>query len=212
MARLKQGKQPFVIGLVGGVASGKSYVAQVFEDLGAVKIDADVLGHEVLKRPLIARRLRQVFGEQILLDDGSVDRRKLGTLVFGTQPQAHAARKQLEEIVHPLIHAAAVQELRKFKESTAPPLAVVIDAPLLLEAGWAPLCDAILFIDTPVEVRRRRAVERGWTEQDFGSREAAQLSLQEKRVQATHIVPGDGTAEELRRTLRKLIDEIAEAD
>ena len=201
-------KKPFVLGLVGGVASGKSHVARTLERLGAVSIDADQLGHQVLLRPLIVRRLRQLFGPHIIDAAGVVKRKELGELVFGDSAAAGEARRELEAIVHPLIHAAAVHQLRGLQEAEDPPELVVIDAPLLLEAGWAPLCDAILFIDSPTEVRLRRARERGWSEQDFNHREAAQMPLERKRKEATHIIVGEAEPQEQERQLRRLIEEI----
>lgn len=198
----------FVVGLVGGVAAGKSHVARLFEMKNAKIIDADLLGHEVLKRPLIARRLGQIFGPQILDAEGRVDRSKLAQLVFGADPSCAARLEQLEKIMHPQIHAAAVRSLRRFQESETPPAVVVIDAPLLLEAGWAPLCDVILFIDTPIELRMQRARERGWSGQQFKDREAAQLSLYQKRAAATHIIDGCAEHSALTATIDRLLDEM----
>ncbi|MFN3191069.1 MAG: dephospho-CoA kinase [Aureliella sp.] len=179
-----------VIGLVGGIASGKSTVASVLSELGATVIDADQLGHEVLEQPLIVRRLTQEFGEGILVesDKPRIDRDSLGRLVFGEDPSSQAALQKLEDIVHPVIHAEAIRRLRAIKESDHPPKAVVIDAPLLIEAGWAPMCDIIIFVETPDEVRAQRSILRGWSVEHFRRREATQLSLDEKRQAATHQV------------------------
>ncbi len=198
----------FVVGLVGGIASGKSTVSRVFAELGAGLIDADKIGHEVLNRPLIARRLRQIFGEQVLASDGSVDRKQLGKLVFGSDGQARARLAQLEEIVHPVIQAHAVRMLSQFKQADPPPPAVVIDAPLLLEAGWAPMCDIIVFIDTPEEIRRERAVQRGWTSDHFAERERLQLSLDEKKAQATHVLNGNTDEKQLRISVKRLLEQM----
>lgn len=195
-----------MLGLVGGVASGKSYAARLLEMMGAVTINADAIGHQVLARPLIARRLAQLFGNTILAADGSIDRQQMAKLVFGNDSVAAAARRQLEEVVHPIIHAAAVQELRRLQEQEPPPKLVVIDAPLLLEAGWAPMCDGIVFIDAPDELRLARALKRGWTEREWRDREASQLPMQEKRRQSTHIIPSE-PGEELERRLRRLVEQ-----
>lgn len=198
----------FVVGLVGGIASGKSTVARMFEQLGAGLIDADKIGHEVLKRPLIVRTLRQAFGESILAADGSVDRKRLGPLVFGTDAEARARLAKLEGIVHPVIHAEAVRLLSQIKRSASPPLAAVIDAPLLLEAGWAPMCELIVFVDTPQEVRQQRALERGWTLEHFAEREAAQWSIDEKKAQATHILDGNTNEDQLRNSVKSLLEQM----
>ncbi|MEZ6136307.1 MAG: dephospho-CoA kinase [Pirellulaceae bacterium] len=201
--------RPFVIGLVGGIASGKSHVAAMFESLGVPRIDADALAHEVLARPLIARRLGQVFGEHILAADSSVDRRAIASIVFGDSEQARQSRKKLEEIVHPLVHAAAVHELRLLNEASPPHQAVVIDAPLLLEANWAPMCHAILFIDTPEELRLQRSLTRGWSEEQFRRREASQMPLSEKRQHATHLIDGSTDDATLKHRLTRLLAELS---
>lgn len=204
-------QKTFVVGLVGGIASGKSKIAAMFASLGAAVIDADRLGHDILKLPLIARQLAQQFGPTILDDSGAINRRELGKLVFGTAPEAAQRLKQLEEVLHPQIHAEAVHELKRLLVSIPRPSAIVIDAPLLLEAKWAPLCDLILFVDTPLEIRRERAAQRGWSAEHFDAREQTQCSLDTKRRSATHIV--DGTTDEttLRSTIARLLHEMNNA-
>lgn len=185
-------KKAIVIGLVGGIASGKSYVAEQFAALGAERIDADQVGHEVLRLPLVVRMLTREFGEHILADHGhqarEIDRARLGSLVFGDTAEVTERRLRLEAIVHPLIHARVVRKMRHIQERSNPPRAIVIDAPLLLEANWGPMCDLIIFVEAPREVRLARAVERGWTEAQFEQREAAQLPIPQKREAATYAV------------------------
>lgn len=200
--------KPFVIGLVGGVAAGKSHVARALERLGAVTIDADQLGHQVLAKPAVVRQLVQLFGPTVVSESGTVDRPRLGALVFGDAEAAQTARLKLEALVHPLIHAAALEQLRGYQQLAEPPVLVVIDAPLLLEANWAPMCDAIFYVDSPVETRAQRARERGWTRAQFESREAAQLATEEKKRQATQIIAGDTEPEALERQLRRVLEPI----
>lgn len=207
MMQRKPSKRPFVIGLVGGIAAGKSTVAKAFDQIGIPVIDADELAHGVLKQRRIAEELGKVFGDEILTDS-VIDRAKLAAIVFGDTVHAQQSRQKLESIVHPLVHASAVNRLLSIKESAQPPIAVVLDAPLLLEAGWSPMCDAILFIDTPYDDRLNRCRVRGWTETQFVAREKAQMPLNEKRANSTHIVSGLTTAEQLTKTLKRLLDEI----
>ncbi len=197
---------PVVIGVIGGIASGKSNFTNVMQSLGAEKIDADALAHQVLRRPLIVRRLAQLLGENILTG-GEVDRGKLAAIVFSSDSSSVEALKVLEEITHPAIHAEAVRRLGQLREAGEPD-AVVIDAPLLLEAGWAPMCDAIVFLDTPEHVRLARCQARGWTRAHFDSRENAQLPLEEKRMKATHMVSGELDAERLRDYCARLLQSI----
>lgn len=183
-------KRTTVIGLVGGIASGKSTVASLLSEMGAEVIDADALGHGVLEQPLIVRRLTQEFGDDILADGEKprIDRRLLGELVFGEDQESADNRAKLEAIVHPVIHAEAIRKLRALKESDEPPMCIVVDAPLLLEADWAPMCDLIVFVEAPVSLRLERAMARGWSEAHFYKREATQLSIKEKLAAATHKV------------------------
>ena len=180
--------RPVVIGLVGGIASGKSFVGRLLENLGAQRIDADLLGHEVLILKEVRERLVQIWGPNILNDQGEVDRAKIGRLVFGNSFNSVAQRKQLEAIVHPRIRSLAFERISAIRSWPEVPLAIVLDAPLLIEAGWEPMCDFILFIDSPREERIHRATARGWTESHFADREASQIPLDEKRSRATHFL------------------------
>ena len=200
----------FVFGLIGGVAAGKSHVARAFETLGIPTIDADQLGHRVLERPTVARRIGQALGPQILTVDGKVDRKQLGKAVFGENSAAADARRALEAIVHPLIRADAIRELEQLESRSEPPRAAVIDAPLLFEADWDKMCDAILFVETEKATRVQRARRRGWDETEFRRREAAQMPLEEKRLRATHIIPGNAPPEDLRNTVQRLLDQLGE--
>lgn len=206
-------KRPVVIGLVGGIASGKSYVAGVLADFGAAVIDADRIAHSVLTLPLVVRQLARTFGSQILDQDGSIARAKLAELVFGQDEISTSRRKQLESIVHPLVHADTVRELHTLRQLHVEiaPTAAVIDAPLLLEADWEPLCDFIFFVDTSFATRLSRALERGWTQEEFERREAAQLPLEEKRKSATHVIDANGERKSVERQLKLIWDEISHA-
>ena len=195
-----------IVGVIGGIASGKSNFTNILQSLGAEKIDADALAHVVLKRPLVIRMLTQLIGSGILNSKGEVDRSKMAEIAFPLDGSRSQALKHLEEVTHPLIHAEAVRRLSALSE-TGETKSVVIDAPLLLEAGWAPMCDAIVFIDTPEHVRMARAAARGWSEKHFRAREAIQLPLEEKRLRATHMVSGELSTDKLvdfgRRLLQK---------
>ena len=180
--------RPVIIGLVGGVASGKSYVAELLENLGALRIDADRLGHEVLLVKEVREHLARIWGPSILTDRGEVDRSQVSKLVFGNSMKAVAGRRQLEAIVHPRIRSLALDRMAAVRALSEVPLAIVIDAPLLIEAGWESLCDFILFIDSPLEDRVQRATARGWTETHFADRENSQIPLDEKRSRATHFL------------------------
>jgi len=203
-SRRKKAKTP-IIGLIGGIASGKSFVADILVELGCVCIDADQVGHALLGNPMIQYQLRKQFGEDIFRNDGTVDRACLGEAVFGSHEASRQALKQLNQIMHPAIHSAMVRQINLLQQQTPAPKAVILDAPLLLEAGWECSCDWIFFVDTSDSVRRQRARERGWTEDQWRAREAVQMDLNLKRKSATHLISGESEQAELRRRLERLL-------
>ena len=189
------------IGVVGGVASGKSLVTKMLVELGAAAMDADRTGHDVLAQdPEVRSAVCQKWGDTILTPQGEVDRSAVAKKVFAKNEIAAADRKFLEGLLHPRIGARLKTLSDQFSVEGKP--AVVLDAPLLLEAGWARLCDFILFVDVPPQKRLERAKTRGWTAAEFADREATQWSVDEKRRHATHVVPNFGTEAELRTAVR----------
>ncbi|MEM7477912.1 MAG: dephospho-CoA kinase [Planctomycetota bacterium] len=203
-------QKPYVIGIVGGIASGKSLAAKILSDLGAETIDADKIGHEVLEKTSVINLLVTKLGREILVEGSQpakIDRQRLGGVVFGEEAKSVDNLQQLEAIVHPEIHAEAIRRLRRICERDDAPRAIILDAPLLLEANWQPSCDYIIFLDSPRDLRLERALQRGWTEEDFDAREAAQMSLNRKRSHATHLVRSENE-QQLRQELQRLWDEL----
>lgn len=217
--------RPLVVGIIGGIASGKSAVTEALRDLGAVIVSADQIGHEVLTLPDVIDALVAAFGEVILKTNGApgsemsvvndntgqqlkaervIDRQKLAALVFGTEEIYRTNRSRLESIVHPRIRAIAKERIAN---ATSKHLAdwIVLDAPLLIEGGWVPFCDRIIYVDTDAPVRLQRALERGWTETQWRQREAAQKSLDEKRAVATDVVKNNLSIEELRGQVAQMV-------
>jgi dephospho-CoA kinase len=191
------------IGLVGGVASGKSVVAKMFVELGAGLLDADRMGHEVLATNAeVHAALVHRWGSGILRPDGAIDRSVIASHVFGNTPAATVDRDFLESVLHPRIQAALDSQKRDFDAAGCP--AVVLDAPLLLEANWAPQCDVIVMVDAPREIRLARARERGWSDAEFARREASQWPVEKKRAAATHTVSNDGSIHNLRPKVRAI--------
>lgn len=181
-----------VVGIIGGIGSGKSTISRwVAEHHHALVVDADQLGHEVLRLTAVQAALVQAFGSQILDAHGQIDRQRLAAVVFGASEQQLTARHQLERIVHPAIRARMEEQL-----STVNPeihQVVLLDAAVLLEAGWADACDAILFIDTPAELRQQRILaQRHWSAEDLSAREASQWSLERKQAAADMVIGNRG--------------------
>jgi dephospho-CoA kinase len=190
------------VGLTGGIASGKSTVAAMLVDLGAVLIDGDALAREVVARgtPGLAQVVAE-FGEQILTPAGDLDRPALGRIVFADE----TARRRLEAITHPLIFERYAE-----LEAAAPPDAVVVhDIPLLAESGRADTFDAVVVVDVPVEVQVERMVrDRGWTREEAESRIAAQASREDRLAIATHVIDNTGSLEDLEARVREVYAEL----
>jgi dephospho-CoA kinase len=191
-----------VVGLVGGVASGKSLVAKQLEELGALRLDADQAAHSVLLHHKVEEAARGRWGESILGADGRIDRRRLGQLVFAPGEAGRRELAFLEQLTHPRI--AKILEQQAAAAQGGNYRVAVLDAPVLLEAGWGSLCDTIIFVDAAQEVREQRAKQRGWDHDDFSAREAAQKSLTDKRAQAEEVIDNSGSIEATRAQLQGL--------
>jgi dephospho-CoA kinase len=180
------------IGIVGGIASGKSEVAAMFGQLGAVVLDADILGHEVLKQPEVRQAALDRWGPLVQAADGALDRSQIAARVFAQTARGYEDRAFWEGIMHPRIRAAVIGRIA---EETAknPAAVIVLDAALLIEAGWDHACQAIVYIDAGDRIRRQRAALRGWREEEFDRREAAQLNLPEKRRRADFVIDNSGS-------------------
>jgi dephospho-CoA kinase len=190
-----------IIGVVGGVASGKSLVAKMLGDFGAAKLDADRAGHAVLAEDREVRdALRRRWGGDVFAVDGTVDRAAIAKRVFGSGDDVATEREFLEDLLHPRIRRRL--EAEAWEHEASGKAAVVLDAPLLLEAGWGPMCDIILMIDASRETRLARARARGWSEAEFEQREAAQWPIVNKRGGADVVIANDGTEDELRNSVR----------
>ena len=180
------------VGLTGGVASGKSTVARLLDELGAVVVDADVLAREVVAPGTDGlAEVVAAFGAGVVTGDGALDRPALGAVVFADE----ARRRDLEGIIHPRVRARAAEI-----EAAAPPDAVVVhDIPLLAETGQADSFDAVVVVDVPVGTQVSRMVEqRGMSHEDAEARVAAQATREERLAVATHVVDNTGSLEELR--------------
>ena len=179
-----------VIGIVGGIASGKSLVSEQLRELGAEVISADRIGHEVLLEAEVQAALRARWGEAVFDSHGRPDRAAIARRVFDPV-HGPEERRFLESLSHPRIRARMQAQLQDFRSRQVP--AVVLDAALLFEAGWNALCDHVLFVDTPAEQRRERAAKRGWTANELATRESAQLPLEEKRRRCTSAIDNSRT-------------------
>lgn len=190
------------VALTGGIASGKSTVADMFAELGAVIVDSDVIAREVVEPGTEGlARIVERFGEGILTDDGSLDRAELGSIVF----RDDAARADLNAIVHPLVRRRAEQ-----LEADAPEGALVVQViPLLLEAGLADGFDEIIVVDIPEAEQLRRLMARnGYDEDEARDRIRSQASREDRLAVATHVIDNAAGLAETRRQVEALVREL----
>lgn len=176
------------VALTGGIASGKSTVADMLAGHGAVIIDADLIAREVVEPGSEGiAKVVECFGEGILADDGTLDRARLGSIVF----RDDAARADLNAIVHPLVRRRAEQ-----LEAEAPEDALVVQViPLLVEAGIVDGFDEVIVVDVPEEVQLRRLMARnGFTEGEAWDRIRSQASRAQRLAVATHVIDNAGSA------------------
>lgn len=190
------------VGLTGGIGSGKSEVSRRLVSLGAVLVDADVIAREVVEpgTPGLAAVVG-AFGEEILLPGGSLDRERLGSIVFADDEE----RERLNAIVHPLVG----ERMRELVEDAPPEAIVVYDVPLLAENDLAGLYDLVVVVDAPIEEQVRRLTKlRGMTEEAARARIAAQATRERRRAVADRVIDNAGTLDALAAQVDELWTEL----
>lgn len=191
-----------VIGIAGGIGAGKSSVAKILGELGCVVSESDVLARAALREPHIRDELVRWWGPGILNQDREVDRSKIAEIVFSDP----AKRKKLEGLTHPWVEARRIEH---FAHSPQDAPALVIDAPLLFEAGLDKECDTVIFVDADQPVRLARVKQgRGWDEQELSKREQSQMPLDLKRRRADHVVVNNGDWSELKAQVRRILNQL----
>jgi len=188
------------IGLTGGIGSGKSTAAQILEELGAALIDADRVGHDVYAPGTEGwKRVAEAFGPDIVASDGSIDRKKLGAIVFADP----AALKRLTAIVHPLIAQEVATRIERLRTAGTHKV-IVVEAAVLIEANWQSLVDEVWLVAAGKSaIVERLQAQRGVTAADIEARMAAQLSDDERRRHADLVIENGGSIDELRSKLRE---------
>jgi dephospho-CoA kinase len=188
------------VALTGGIATGKSYVLDQFQRRGVPCLDADALAHGVMSTGTEATAaIAERFGHDILAPDGSVNRAKLGPIVFADS----TARKELEAIVHPAVYRAIAAGVRAFEMIGNYAMAVV-DVPLLYETGAEKQFDRVIVAICPPDVQVARLVERGMTENTARQRLEAQWPTEEKAARADFVIQTGGTFEETDRQVAEV--------
>ncbi len=197
-------RPPVVIGILGGIAAGKSAVATAFAAHGVRHIDADGIARQVSARPEVVQAVARDLGPDVVGADGRLDRQRLAVMIFSDP----AARARLEALTHPPVRAAILLDLAKARSEAT---SVLLDVPLLLERGLIGECDYVVFVAASEATRSARAAERGWEPAELARREAAQAPLSEKRARANFLLDNDGSLDDLRRQVAGLLTRLTEA-
>ena len=196
-----------VIGIAGGIASGKTLVAECLQNLGVVLIDVDRIGHEVLQQADVANAIRTRWGETIFHCDGQIRRGEIAKRVFAPPPEGPVELAFLEKLTHPRIGEQLQQKIRTLQDAHDKS-AVTVDAAVMFKAGWSQWCTHILFVDSPHALRIERARQRGWTEADLIARESSQTPLEIKRKAADYVIDNSGTPKETQTQVKHLWDKL----
>src|ERR1700694_2381110 len=193
-----------IIGLTGGIGSGKSTVSAMLRELGATVVDADEGARAGVEpgQPAL-EEIRERFGETVFAADGSLDREHLADIVFSDE----RAREDLNGITHPRVRAWMAERMQAAAVAGAP--AVVLDIPLLFESGLTVGLDEIVVVWAPVEAQFARAVARGGRGEDIRARIKAQMPLDQKRAQATVVIDNSGSEPETRAQVQAFWDGLA---
>jgi dephospho-CoA kinase len=194
----------YLVGLTGGIASGKSYVATLFEELGASAIDADVVAREVVVPGTIGySQVVEEFGKRVLLPTGEIDRQLLGAMIFSDPTK----RARLESILHPLIKQRTLQLISE-QESEI----VVYSVPLLIEAAVDYPFDAVVTVEAgEVNQVSRLLNSRGLTEEDAKLRISAQTSSERRKARAAYVIDSSGTKEQTKAQVQDVWGKIVTA-
>ncbi len=189
-----------VIGVTGGVGTGKSTVAKMFKQLGATVLDADVIAHQVMEPKRLAwRQIVKQFGEAMLNDDQTINRKQLAARIFADEE----ARKRLERIIHPQVLRHIKQQLPRLKRRRVS--AVVLDVPLLLEVGAQRLVDVVVVVTAPPEVQQERLhAKHGWSEEEIAARRGAQWDVPAKVALADYVVENRHGLEATRTQVKQI--------
>lgn len=193
-----------VIGVVGGIGSGKSEVAKAFAAEGCVAVDCDKLGHLHLDDPQVQASLRSRWGGGIFDGQGKIDRREVAKIVFASADELAA----LEKLLHPMIRSSIRQAIADAADKPDVP-AVVVDAAVLFEAGWDELCTHTIFVKCDLEQRLARICQnRGWDKDELQRRESAQIPLDKKAERCCYIVDNSSSVSRLPEQVRRLLHQI----
>jgi len=196
------GEKP-VIGILGGIGSGKSTVAAEFAKLGCKVIDADKIAHELLDSKSVKEKIVGLFGEAVLDSSGRIEHNKLAGVVFASGDKLAS----LNRVIHPLVLARAEELIEQYNRQNQVK-AIVLDMPLLVEVGWEKRCDRLLFVDCEQEIRAERAKKKGFDKNQIKIRENFQISLDNKTTLADNTIDNNSDFSALVRQVVGIFSDI----
>ncbi len=188
-----------LIGLTGGIATGKSTVEKILENLGAKVIDADKIVHFLLNQDFIKEEIRKFF-PNVFDDKNKIDRKKLAQIIFNDFQK----KKVLENILHPLVH----QYIEEWIEANKDKDILFISVPLMIETGSYKRYDKIVLVYAPKELQLKRLMEKGYTKEEAIARINAQMDIEEKRKYANYIIENTGSIQDLEMKVMELYHEL----
>ncbi|WP_041720891.1 dephospho-CoA kinase [Alkaliphilus metalliredigens] len=194
-----------IIGLTGGIATGKSTVSQILKNLGAIIIDADTVARQVAEKgEPVLQEIQRVFGTEMILKDGTLDRKKLGALVFNN----HQAMQQLNEMIHPKIIEEIKKALNWYKNNRKN-YVIIIDAALLIELRLTEMVDEVWVVAVSKEIQKKRLMKRNdLTEGAAINRIEMQMSIEEKMTHADQVIDNSGNQDDLKKQVKVLWDQM----
>jgi len=202
IAQSEMTTKPITIGLAGGVGSGKSSIARMFEKLGGQLIEADKIGHQVLNLPPVKKKLIEWYGQEIIGPNGRVDRKKAAEMSFSCDFNV----RRLNGLTHPLIRKEILWQLR---QSDKRAVIKIIDAPLLMETGLDKFCDYVIFVDASMKNRIQRVVEsRKWDAREISRREGHQIPMGDKKARADFIINNNKSLETTKTYIKRIFQTI----
>ena len=195
-----------ILGILGGIGSGKSTVTEMFGALGAATLDADAIAHELIEREETKSTLQQWWGDDVIDVDGKVNRKKIQEVVFSDAQEL----VRLEKLLHPEVKKRIEEKIESFRESNGRLL--VLDVPLLASSPLRDFCDEIIFVNSDETTREARTRTRGWEPGEREQRESFQAPEKEKISLAGSVINNSGSLDETRRQVEDLYENLLSVD